>query len=152
MSVTRVHKTSNYTVMSNYHLRDKNLSLKAKGLMSVVLALPEDWGYSISGLVAICKEQETAVKAGLEELKEYGYLRVTKYNPDKTESGRFEYVYDFFEHPQAGEKQEVENLPIENQVQLNTNKSNTKELKTKIFKTKTKKEIIDLLDDFLKNI
>jgi AAA+ ATPase superfamily predicted ATPase len=67
-SVCRVNKNANYTVMSNYHLRSTNLSLKAIGLLSKVLSLPENWDYSISGLTAICKEKETAIKAALDEL------------------------------------------------------------------------------------
>ena len=97
-SVCRVNKNANYTVMSNYHLRSTNLSLKAIGLLSKVLSLPENWDYSISGLTAICKEKETAIKAALDELKYWGYLVVTKLMPNETESGRIEYVYDFYEY------------------------------------------------------
>lgn len=95
-SVCRVIKNSNYTTMSNYHLRSKNLSLKAIGLLSKVFSLPDDWDYSISGLVAICKENETAVKSTLNELKEWGYLIVTK--AKSSETGRFIYSYDFYEY------------------------------------------------------
>ena len=56
MAVFRVEKTRNYTVMSNYHLRDKSLSLKAKGLLSLMLSLPEDWDYTTRGLAYICKD------------------------------------------------------------------------------------------------
>lgn len=97
-SVCRVNKNANYTVMSNYHLRSVNLSLKAIGLLCKVLSLPENWDYSISGLTSICKEKETAIKAALDELKHWGYLRVTKLMPNETKSGRIEYVYDFFEY------------------------------------------------------
>ena len=97
-SVCRVNKNANYTVMSNYHLRSTNLSLKAIGLLSKVLSLPENWDYSISGLTAICKEKETAIKAALDELKHWGYLVVTKLMPNETNSGRIEYVYDFYEY------------------------------------------------------
>lgn len=106
-SVCRVNKNANYTVMSNYHLRSTNLSLKAIGLLSKVLSLPENWDYSISGLTAICKEKETSIKAALDELKHWGYLTVTKLMPNETKSGRIEYVYDFYEYsekdsPDAG--------------------------------------------------
>ena len=139
MAIYRVHKTKDFTVMSNAHLRDKNMSLKAKGLLSVMFSLPDDWGYSINGLVAISKENESAIKSTLYELKKLGYLVVTKLKPSETKSGRFEYVYDVYELPQekqSVEKQGVENqcveiLSLENPTQLNTNKSNTKELKTK---------------------
>lgn len=97
-SVCRVNKNANYTVMSNYHLRSMNLSLKAIGLLSKVLSLPEEWDYSISGLTSICKEKETAIKAALDELKHWGYLKVTKLMPNETTSGRIEYVYDFYEY------------------------------------------------------
>ena len=126
-SVCRVHKNANYTVMSNYHLKSKNLSLKAIGLLSKVFSLPDDWDYSIAGLTCICKENETAIKSALNELKEWGYLTVTKLMPSETKSGRIEYVYDFYEysekdtHSQEGtpvkkariKKQEVGNPPLE---------------------------------------
>lgn len=153
MAVMRVNKTKDYTIMSNRHFKEKDMSLKAKGLLSLMLSLPETWDYSISGLVAICKENETAIKSTLDELKKFGYLRVTKLLPNETESGRIEYVYDIYETPldavkqvlgkQETEKQGVENLGveflgIENQGQLNTNKSNTKQLKTNKSNTKNK--------------
>lgn len=146
MAIFRTHKNQNYTVMSNYHLKEKNMSLKAKGLLSVMLSLPDDWDYSLAGLVAICKENETAVKSALKELKDFGYIRIDKLMPNETESGRIEYVYNVFEQPQNISKQDykkqelenqpLENQPIENQVQLNTNKQNTKELNTKKIKNK----------------
>ena len=127
MAIFRTHKNQNYTVMSNYHLKEKNMSLKAKGLLSVMLSLPDDWDYSLSGLIAICKENETAVKSALKELKDFGYIRIDKLMPNETESGRIEYVYNVFEQPQNIIKQEhkkqglenqpLENQPIENQVQ-----------------------------------
>lgn len=144
MAIFRTHKNQNYTVMSNYHLKDKNMSLKAKGLLSVMLSLPDDWDYSLAGLIAICKENETAVKSALKELKDFGYIRIDKLMPNETESGRIEYVYNVFEQPQMKQehkKQELENQPLENQpienhVQLNTKKQNTKELNTKKIKNK----------------
>lgn len=132
--IVKVEKTSNYTVMSNTHLRDRNLSMKAKGLMSIVLSLPDNWEYSIAGLAALSTEKESAVKSALNELKERGYLVVTKKMPNDTKSGRIEYEYTFYETPekakQEQKKQEVENLPleilsVENQGQLNTNLLNT---------------------------
>lgn len=135
MSVIRVNKIKNYTVMSNEHLKDKRLSLKAKGLLSVMLSLPDTWDYSISGLVAICKESETAVKSTLNELKSCGYLVVTKKMPNETESGRIEYVYDIFEKDQTEkqgvEKQGVENLGVENLGVENLGVENVRQLNTK---------------------
>nr|DAG65340.1 MAG TPA: Dna polymerase B [Caudoviricetes sp.] len=151
MSVIRVEKTKDYTVMSNYHLKEKKMSLKAKGLLSLMLSLPDDWNYSIAGLVAICKENETAIKSTLKELQEFGYVIVEKIMPDKTESGRIEYVYNIFEKPkQEDKKQGVENLPleiqcVENQVQLNTKEQNTNKVNTKEKKKIIKKDFSDMI-------
>lgn len=143
MATFRVNKTSDYTVISNYHLREKEMSLKAKGLLTLMLSLSERWDFSISGLVAICKESESAIKAALKELKIFGYLRIDMIKPDQTKSKKIEYVYSIFEKPlekgkrqmvkkQKVEKQQVENQPTENQSaenqgQLNTNRLNTKD-------------------------
>ena len=69
MSVFKIEKTKDYTVMSNYHLRDKNLSYKAKGLLSFMLSLPDDWDYSLAGLCAISKESRDGIRAILKELQ-----------------------------------------------------------------------------------
>lgn len=115
MPVIRVEKISDFTIISNFYLRDKNISLKAKGLLSIILSLPDEWVYSVSGLAAICSEKETAVKSALKELKSYGYLVVVKKMPGETQSGRIEYDYIFCEQPQKQEdkKQEVEKQGIE---------------------------------------
>lgn len=130
MSVFRVEKTKDYTVMSNAHLNEKKMSLKAKGLLSLMLSLPEKWDYSIAGLVAICKENETAIKSTLDELKEFGYLEVIKTMPTKENGGRISYEYIIYEKKQEGKKQGIESLgvevqKVENPTQLNTNKENT---------------------------
>ena len=96
-SVCRIDKKNNYTIMGNCHLRSKNLSLKAIGLLSKVLSLPEGWDFSVAGLASICKEGKQAIKSALDELAEWGYLELTKLTPDKTASGRIEYVYKFNE-------------------------------------------------------
>ena len=161
MATFRVNKTSDYTVISNYHLREKEMSLKAKGLLTLMLSLPGNWDYSISGLVSICAENETAIKTGLKELKKFGYLKISKIFPNKERGNKkIEYVYEIFEKPlgedkrqkeqetekqpvekQKVENQGVENLPLESQAvenqgqlstkELNTNKLNTKEASTK---------------------
>ena len=138
MAVIRVNKTKDYSVICNYHLREKEMSLKAKGLLSQMLSLPDNWEYSIPGLAAINKENETAIKNALCELKKFGYLEVVKKMPSETNSGRIEYVYNIYEKPrkfqgtakQGTAKQGVENQPLENQAvenqgQLNTKKHNT---------------------------
>ena len=126
--VFRVFKNKNYTVMSNYHLRDKELSLKAKGLLSWMLSNDDDWDYSIKGIVANCKENETAIESALAELKDRGYVHVTKLMPNQTKSGRIEYVYDILEEPkQGGDFLPLENQVVENPVQRSTNRRSTKE-------------------------
>ena len=74
MAVFRVERTHNYTVMSNYHLRDKRLSLKAKGLLSQMLSLPEDWDYTLAGLARINAEGKDAIRAAVVELEQTGYV------------------------------------------------------------------------------
>ena len=74
MAVYRVQRTRDYTVMSNYHLRDKNLTLKSKGLLSMILSLPDDWNYTTRGLAAICKEGVDAIGSALKELETAGYI------------------------------------------------------------------------------
>ena len=96
MANFKIDKTKDFTVMSNYHLRDKSLSLKAKGLLSFMLSLPENWDYSTNGLVAICKESRDAIKSTLDELKKNGYLVIEKVRGEK---GLYEYNYIIHEKP-----------------------------------------------------
>lgn len=129
MALFRVNKNKNYTVMANYHLRDKNLSLKAKGLLSQMLSLPDDWDYTVNGLCAINKESVSAMQTTLKELETNGYLKRTRTQDGK---GRFDYVYDIYEKPHR-EKPHTENPCTEspcteNRLQLNTEKLNTEEL------------------------
>lgn len=98
MAVFRVEKNANYTTMSNYHLRDKGLSLKAKGLLSFCLSLPESWDYSVMGLVAVCKEGRDCVMSTLSELEETGYLRRSRARKADGTLGAAEYV--IYEYPQ----------------------------------------------------
>lgn len=136
MAICRVEKNGNYTVMSNRHLRDTRLSLKAIGLLSKVLSLPENWDYSVQGLSKICKENSTAIESALKELKVYGYLVMKKYMPGTKNEvtgeirSKIEYEYIFYEQPQ--ERQDIENLVVENRQQIikekpNTEKPNTEE-------------------------
>lgn len=153
MAVFRVQKTDNYTVMSNHHFREKGLSMAAKGLLSLMLSLPDEWDYSLAGLVAISKEGKTAVRSMLNELKEFGYVKVTKLMPNQTGTGRIEYIYDIFECPRKQDigKQDTENLYLEsldlenqyteNRTQLNTKESSTKELNTNKVNTNKYKEL-----------
>ena len=145
--VFRINKDDNFTCMSNYHLRDKNLSLKAKGLLSLMFSLPDNWDYSINGLTAICIESRGVIKNILDELKANKYLEITKLMPNETKTGRFEYIYDIYEQPKQGiKKQGIEKQGIEKQalvfdIQLNTNKLNTNKLNTKKINIPTLEEV-----------
>lgn len=128
MAVIRVNKTADYTVMSNTHFKEKEMSLKAKGLLSLMLSLPDCWDYSINGLASLSKDGKDSVMNALNELEQFGYLIRTKKTDEK---GRFAgYDYDIFEKPQTGQPY-TEKPNTENPQQLNTNQSNTKALKTK---------------------
>ena len=74
MAVFRIERTKDYTVMSNHHLRNHELSLKAKGLLSMMLSLPDDWNYTTRGLAKICKEGVDAIGSALRELETAGYI------------------------------------------------------------------------------
>lgn len=131
MATFKVHKTEDYTVMSNTHLRDVNMSLKAKGMLSMMLSLPPTWDYSINGLVAICKEEATAIRSALTELEKLGYLiRVQK----RDENGHFDYEYNIYEEPHTDslytENPHTVKPHTENSRQLNTDKSSTDILNT----------------------
>ena len=78
MSAFKIEKNQNYTVMSNHHLRDRNLSYKAKGLLSFMLSLPEDWDYSLAGLCSISKENRDGIRSILKELQEHHYVEIEK--------------------------------------------------------------------------
>ena len=99
MAVFRVERNTNYTTMSNYHLRDTNLSLKAKGLLSVFLSLPDEWHYSISGLMKITREGRDCLTAVIKELEKAGYL--VRYQ-SRDETGKIVGIeYVIYEKPQA---------------------------------------------------
>lgn len=99
MAVFRVEKNKNYTVMSNVHLRDRNLSLKAKGLLSLLLSLPDNWHYSIRGLAKISKESPDGISSGLRELENAGYLTRRQIRGEHGRMGQTEYT--IYEMPRA---------------------------------------------------
>ena len=99
MAVFRVEKDSNYTTMCNYHLRDKELSLKAKGLLSLFLSLPDEWHYSVRGIAVICKEGKDGINNTLQELERCGYLVRNQKRQSGGKMGETEYV--IFEYPRA---------------------------------------------------
>lgn len=92
MAVYRVEKTHDYTVMANHHLRDERLSLKAKGLLSMLLSLPDDWEISIRGLASIVTDGVGAVQTGINELIEAGYIVRRRQHADTGAFAGFEYI------------------------------------------------------------
>lgn len=142
MSVIRVEKTSNYTVMANYHFKEKGLSLKAKGIMSLMLSLPEDWDYTVAGLATLSKDGIESVRSALRELEKFHYLTMEQ---TKDKAGKFSstnYVLHekpFTENPITGNP--ITDKPIsEKRTQLNTNLSSTKKVSTKKQITHQKKD------------
>lgn len=99
MSVFRVERNRNYTVMSNYHLRDRRLSLKAKGLLSQMLSLPEDWDYTLGGLAQINREKIDAIRAAVRELEAAGYIIRSRERDAKGRLRGADYV--IYEQPQS---------------------------------------------------
>ena len=143
MAVFRVEKTKDFTIMCNHHLRNAELSLKAKGLLSLMLSLPEDWDYTTKGLAHICKDGVDSISTALKELERHGYLTRQRIRYENGQLGDIEYT--IHERPVTEEKEDVppkrENprqvkpkqakpeqaAPIqENPAQLNTNQSRTK--------------------------
>lgn len=102
MAVMHVEKNSNYTVMANYHLRDKRLSLKAKGLLSVMISLPSEWDYTLASLAYISKEGVSAIRAAIQELEENGYVTRARLRNEAGQLGDTEYT--IYEFPQNEDK------------------------------------------------
>ena len=101
MAVFRVERNTGYTVMSNHHLRNKELSLKAKGLLSQMLSLPEDWDYTLAGLSHINREKIDAIREAVKELEKAGYIVRSR---ERDEKGRLRGAdYVIYEQPQPKE-------------------------------------------------
>ena len=98
MAVFRIEKTRDYTVMANHHLKNRALSLKAKGLLSVMLSLPEDWDYTLKGLAYISKESIDAIREGIRELESAGYIIRNRSRNEKGQLTGTDYI--IYEHPQ----------------------------------------------------
>ena len=142
MAVCRVEKTKNYTTMSNYHLRDPNLSNKARGLLSTMLSLPDNWDYTTRGLAKICKDGVDGITAQLRELEQYGYLIR---NQIRDTSGRIvdmEYIIYERPHPASPDTEKPDmvkpdtGLPRpETPTQINIDKRSTDETITDLSST-----------------
>ena len=139
MAVFRIEKTRDYTVMSNHHLRNAGLSLKSKGLLSMMLSLPEDWNYTTRGLAKICKEGTDSIGSALKELERAGYIVRNRLRDSKGKIVDVEYViYETPHPPDTGqpcedepdtacpdtENPDMENPCLENRPQLNSAVSN----------------------------
>ena len=125
MAVFRVEKNSGYTVMSNHHLRNRALSLKAKGLLSQMLSLPEDWDYTLQGLARINRESIDAIRQAIRELEQAGYIQRSR---ERDEKGRLRGAdYVIFELPQPVPASVSPTL--ENPMQLNKDKLITEKQK-----------------------
>lgn len=136
MAVFRVHKNDNFVVIGKTHLKEKNMSLKAIGLLSVMLGLPDDWNYSVTGLAAIRSESKNTINNILNELEEFGYLKRTQIRSvNGTIAG---YEYDIYEEPYPKnpdtEKPYPKNPDLDNWYQLNNNKLNNNKLNNKEYK------------------
>ena len=132
MAVFRVERIKDYTVMSNHHLRNKNLSLKAKGLLSQMLSLPDDWDYTLKGLAAINKESVDAIRTAIWELEDAGYVVRTRVRDERgCLRGCDYYVYEYPQTLSSGSGGSAESVPpmleplasdsavLENPMQLN---------------------------------
>ena len=145
MAVFRVERTRDYTVMCNHHLKDSSLSLKAKGLLSMMLSLPDEWNYSTRGLAAICKEGVDAIGKALKELEQAGYIVRRQL---RGAGGRIcDTEYTIYEQPRPPDTAlpdtenpyldipDMEEPDTDNPAQLNTKKSNTKQSNTNLSST-----------------
>ena len=124
MAVFRVERNTGYTVMSNHHLRNKELSLKAKGLLSQMLSLPEDWDYTLAGLSYINRESIDAIRTAVWELEKAGYITRRQGRDEKGKMTAIEYT--IYEQPQPPaldcpilENPTPDNPTSENPMQLN---------------------------------
>ena len=140
MAVFRVERNAGYTVMSNHHLRNKELTLKAKGLLSQMLSLPEDWDYTLAGLSFINREKIDAIREAVRELERAGYIVRSR---ERDEKGRLRGAdYVIYEQPQSpkSELPTLENPTLENPTQEKPTLENPTQLNKDIQKTDLSKK------------
>jgi len=142
MAVYRIEKTKDYTTMSNYHLRDPNLSNKARGLLSTMLSLPDTWDYTTRGLAKICKDGVDGITAQLKELEQYGYLIRHRIRDSNGRIVDMDYV--IYERPHTVPpdtekpymvKPDVDSPRLETPAQINIDKTSTEESNTDLSNT-----------------
>ena len=158
MAVFRIEKTRDYTVMANHHLRNTKLSLKAKGLLSLMLSLPEDWDYTTKGLAKICKDGVDSICSTVNELEEHGYVIRERIRNAKGQLTDIQYtILEQPKPPQPGQGKPKQENPVldspvlgtpkqeepeqGNPAQLNTKKSSNKGLNTDLSNTEVSNPI-----------
>ena len=129
MAVFRVERNTGYTVMSNHHLRNKELSLKAKGLLSQMLSLPEDWDYTLAGLSYINREKIDAIREAVRELERAGYIQRSRERDEKGGLRGTDYI--IYEQPPNLDLPTLENPTLENPTQEKPTLENPMQLNTK---------------------
>ena len=154
MAKYKTHKSNDFSVISNYHFRDKNLSLKAKGLLGLMLSLPDNWDYSINGLETLSTDGRESIANTLKELEQNKYLKRTQIR----ENGKIvDWEYDIYEKPLTGfpdvAEPDVVEPDVGKPIQYNTKEYNTKELikKEEIYKEEKsnfKKPTIEEIDSY----
>ena len=138
MAVFRVERNIGYTVMSNHHLRNKELSLKAKGLLSQMLSLPEDWDYTLAGLSYINREKIDAIREAVRELERAGYIQRSR---ERDEKGRLRGTdYIIYEQPPNLDLPTLENPTLDNPTQEKPTLENPMQLNKDIQKTDLSKK------------
>lgn len=152
MAVFRIHKNKNYITMGKYHLKEKEMSLKAIGLLSVMLSLPDNWDYSVAGLTAIRSESKNTINAILQELEQFGYLVRTQLR--NTQGIITGYNYDIYEEPHPKnpdmENPYLEKPDMDNWYQYNNKELNTKELNNKRIRRTFQKPTKEQLEAYIK--
>ena len=150
MAVCRIEKTKDYTVMANHHLRNKALSLKAKGLLSLMLSLPEDWDYTVKGLAYICKYGIDSINGAIKELEATGYMHRQRVRNDRGQLTTVEYTIR--EYPKVADNSDTpieveptQEYPIlENPIQATPIQEEHDQLNTYLLKTnKSKKDLLN---------
>ena len=158
MAVFRIEKTRDYTVMANHHLRNTKLSLKAKGLLSLMLSLPEDWDYTTKGLAKICKDGVDSICSTVNELEEHGYVIRERIRNAKGQLTDIQYtILEQPKPPQPGQGKPKQENPVldspvlgtpkqeepeqGNPAQLNTKKSSNQGLNTDLSNTEVSNPI-----------
>ena len=144
MAVFRIERTRDYTVMSNHHLRDKALSLKSKGLLSMMLSLPEDWNYTTRGLAKICKEGVDAIGGALRELESAGYIVRHQLRDRQGRISDTEYVIYEQPQPKAPDTPQPDTASPDTENPYLADPDTEKPAELNIEKSKTQKQITDV--------